>query len=124
MTIKILIVDDEPEIRHEVAECLSEEGYECLSAVNGEEGLELIRGDPSIAVVLADIQMPGRSGLEMIAAAKAEIGDDRILEFIIMTGHGGAREAIDAFPFIRKPLDIGEFLEMVKENISSSDTGG
>ncbi len=119
MTIKILIADDEPEIRQEVAECLSEEGYECLLAVNGEEGLELIRHDPGIAVVLADIQMPGRSGLEMIAAAKSEIGDDRILEFIIMTGHGGAREAIDALQqgvmdFLEKPVDVDHLLHVVR----------
>lgn len=120
MTIKILIVDDEPGIRQEVAECLSEEGYECLLAVNGEEGLNLIRDDPSIAVVLADIQMPGRSGLEMIAAAEAETGEERNLEFIILTGHGGAPEAIEALQlgvmnFLEKPVDVDHLVHVVRQ---------
>lgn len=119
MTNKVLIVEDEAEIRQEVRECLTDEGYDCVEAANGEQGLDLIRRDPEIVVVLADIQMPGRSGLEMIGAAKTEVGDDRELEFIIMTGHGGAREAIDALQrgvmdFLEKPIDINHVLHVVR----------
>ncbi len=119
MTNKVLIVEDEAEIRQEVRECLTDEGYDCVEAANGEQGLELIRRDPEIVVVLADIQMPGRSGLEMIAAAKTEVGDGRELEFIIMTGHGGAREAIDALQlgvmdFLEKPIDVDHLVHVVR----------
>ena len=119
MTNKVLIVEDEAEIREEVRECLTDEGYDCVEAANGEQGLDLIRRDPEIAVVLADIQMPGRSGLEMIGAAKSEVGDKRELEFIIMTGHGGAREAIDALQlgvmdFLEKPIDVDHLVHVVR----------
>lgn len=119
MTNKVLIVDDEAEIRQEVRECLTDEGYDCVEAANGEQGLELIRRDTEIAVVLADIQMPGRTGLEMIAAAKSEIGADRELEFIIMTGHGGTRETIEALQlgvmdFLEKPIDVNHAVHVVR----------
>lgn len=111
MTNKILIVDDEADIRDELMECLTDEGFVCVAAASGEEGLNLIRDDPEIAVVLADLQMPGRTGLEMIGAARAELKEGRELEFIIITGHGGSREAIGALKmgvmdFLQKPIDI------------------
>ncbi len=119
MTVKVLVVEDEAEIRSEVIECLSGDGFECLEAANGEEGLDLIRRDAEIAVVLADIQMPGRTGLEMIEAARAEMGKDRDLEFIIMTGHGGSREAIGALQmgvmdFLVKPVDADHVVHVAR----------
>ncbi|MEE8350806.1 MAG: HD domain-containing phosphohydrolase [Rhodospirillales bacterium] len=119
MTNKVLIVEDETEIREEVHECLTDEGYDCVDAVNGEQGLERIRQDPEIAVVLTDLRMPGRSGLEMIGVAKSEIDDDRELEFIIMTGHGGTQQAIDALQlgvmdFLEKPIDVNHVIHVVR----------
>lgn len=119
MDIKILVVDDEADIRSEAIECLTEADFECVEAANGEEGLAALRSDPGIAVVLADIQMPGRSGMEMISAAKAEFGTERDLEFIIMTGHGGTREAIDALQlgvmdFLAKPIDVDHIVHVVR----------
>jgi putative two-component system response regulator len=111
MITKILVVEDEVEIREELGEWLSEEGYECVKASNGEEGLALLRQDVEISVVLSDILMPGKSGLEMITAARSEVGKDRDLEFVVLTGNGGSREAIDALKlgvidFLEKPIDF------------------
>jgi len=111
MTTKILIAEDEGAIREELFECLTEEGYECIEAANGEEGLDLLRRDKEISIVLSDVLMPGKSGLEMISAALTELDKDRHLEFIILTGHGGVNEAIDALrlgvmDFLIKPIDL------------------
>lgn len=119
MTNKVLIVDDEADIRDELIECLTDDGYECVAAANGEEGRSIIQRDAEVAIVLADIQMPGKSGLEMIAAAKSEIDKDRELEFIIMTGHGGSAEAINALQlgvmdFLTKPIDVNYVLHVVR----------
>lgn len=119
MTTKVLIVDDEAEIRDELTECLTEEGYECVAAASGEEGLNLIRHDAEIAVVLVDLQMPGRTGLEMIGAARAEIGEGRQLEFVVITGHGGSEQAIGALKlgvmdFLRKPVDVDYVIHVVR----------
>ena len=92
MVTKVLIAEDEEKIREELVECLTDEGFECVEASNGEEGLDLLRRDTEITVVLSDILMPGKSGLEMINAAQSEVGKDRDLEFIILTGRGGSNE--------------------------------
>jgi signal transduction histidine kinase len=119
MTTKILIAEDEGAIREELVELLTDNGYECVEAVNGEEGLEILRRDKEISIVLSDMLMPGKSGLEMINAALTEIDKDRHLEFIIMMGHGGVKEAIDALrlgvmDFLVKPIDIDLLLNVVR----------
>lgn len=119
MANKILIVDDEPDIRDELVECLTDDGYVCVTAASGEEGLDFIRRDPDIVVVLADLQMRGRTGLEMIGTARAEIGEQRHLEFIVITGHGGTEEAIGALKlgvmdFLQKPIDVDHVIHVVR----------
>jgi putative two-component system response regulator len=111
MITKILVVEDEVEIREELVDWLSDKGYECVKASNGEEGLAILRQDVEVSVVLSDIVMPGKSGLEMITAARSEVGKDRGLEFVVLTGNGGSREAIAALKlgvidFLEKPIDL------------------
>lgn len=108
---KILVVEDEEDIREMIAFFLSDEGYTCVEAGNGEQGLEMILSDSEISIVLSDILMPKKSGLEMISEARTLIAKDRQLECIIMTGHGGADEAINALKlgvmdFIQKPFQL------------------
>jgi putative two-component system response regulator len=119
MNTKVLVVEDEEEIREELLECLTDQGFECVDASSGEEGLELLRRDLEITVVLSDILMPGKSGLEMISAAQSEFGKDRDLEYIILTGHGGSKEAISALRmgvmgFLEKPIDLDHLIHLVR----------
>lgn len=119
MATKILIAEDEEATRDELVECLTDDGYECVEAANGEEGLDILRRDKEISIVLSDILMPGKSGLEMINAALTEIDKDRDLEFIILTGHGGSKEAIDALKlgvmdFLEKPIDLDHLVHVFR----------
>lgn len=61
----LLIVDDEELIRQLLRVKFSGENYQCLTAVNGIEAIELIKGI-QIAVVLLDINMPGKTGIETL----------------------------------------------------------
>ncbi len=119
MTNKILIVDDEAAIRDELVECLTDEGFVCVATASGEEGLNLIRDDPEIAVVLVDLLMPGRTGIELIGAARAELDEGRQIEFVVITGHGGTTEAIDALKlgvmdFLQKPVSVEHVIHVVR----------
>jgi len=119
MEIKVLIAEDQQDIREEIIDCLSNDGFECIEAVNGEEGLDLLRRDKGISIVLSDFLMPGKSGLEMIEAAQSEVGDDRDIEYIVLTGHGGTAEAIDAMKlgvidFLSKPVDPPLLIQVVR----------
>jgi putative two-component system response regulator len=119
MFTKVLIADDEQQIREEIIESLAASGFECIAASNGEEGLDILRRDTEISIVLTDILMPGKSGLEMIHAAQVEFGKDRDIEFIVLTGHGGSVEAIEALKlgvidFLQKPIDLDYLIRIVR----------
>ena len=125
MPYKVLVVDDEKDILEEAAEALTDEGYECFLANNVNYALAILRDDPGIALVVTDLKMPGKTGGDLIKEARAAF--DRDIEFIVMSGHGSPTSEIngvdiDEFPFLRKPLDIGEFLEMV-ERVAASIGG-
>lgn len=64
---KILIVDDDPNIREVLSVLLGSEGYVVDQAENGDTALEKLGADPSIDLVILDIMMPGMSGVEVCA---------------------------------------------------------
>jgi two-component system, response regulator, stage 0 sporulation protein F len=66
---KILLVDDEPSIQIVYREEFEDEGYEVISAINGDEGLERFQTDEPDIVIL-DIQMPGINGIEVLRQMK------------------------------------------------------
>lgn len=117
MPHKILIVDDEKQICEELSEYLSSRGYACETASGTGQALEALHGDSEPAIVLTDIKMPGRDGLDLIATAQAEIGQN--LEFIIITGHGDTDDAISALrlgahDFLQKPIDLKHLNHVVQ----------
>jgi two-component system response regulator HydG len=105
----VLIVDDEPSLRKNLARILATRGMQVTTAENGEEGLaELESTKPDVALV--DVMMPKVNGLEMLTRAKA---GGTATEFIMMTAHGGLEEAIaavklGAYHFLTKPFESNE----------------
>jgi signal transduction histidine kinase len=101
----ILIVDDEEDICEMLSISLTDQGYEVLTARNGEEALRLFRVvNPPI--VLSDIRMPGIDGIEILRKIKEEKPET---EVIMITGHGDLDLAIrslkyEATDFITKPI--------------------
>jgi two-component system nitrogen regulation response regulator NtrX len=103
---RILVIDDEPDIRKTLKMTLEYEGYEVLTAGSGTEGLERVRTERPDAVLL-DIKMPGLDGLEVLEKLKAQGSDAEIL---IISGHGDISDAVratklGAFDFLEKPLE-------------------
>lgn len=66
---KILLVDDEPSIQIVYREEFEDEGYEVLSALNGEDGLEIFKTEKPDIVIL-DIHMPGMNGIDVLRQMK------------------------------------------------------
>ena len=64
--LKVLVVDDEPDIRLELQDFIQELDFECVLASNGEEALSLFKADESIHIVLSDLTMPGMTGLQLL----------------------------------------------------------
>ena len=115
--IKILVVDDEREILDEIAEALTDEGYEAVCADRVDAALEILRNQPDIGMVVTDLKMPGKTGVDLINEARAEF--ERDIAFIVMSGSpDNFGLDLKEFPVLRKPLDIDKFLEAVQTALS------
>ena len=109
----VLIVDDEAEIRESLASILTEEGYLTTSAADATEALALIR-DAAYDVVLLDIWLPDRDGLDLLADIR-QLPPDRVPEVIMISGHGTIEAAVratklGAYDFLEKPLSLDRTL--------------
>jgi nitrogen regulation protein NR(I) len=114
----ILIVDDDKSIRYSLKRML-EENFSILTAQNGEEGLMRMK-ESSPDLILMDIKMPGRSGIEVLKEMKSI--DPKSL-VILMTAYGTTETAIEAmkfgaFDYILKPFPIPQMKELVQKAIA------
>jgi CheY-like chemotaxis protein len=102
---KILVVEDDPDVRRVIVECLGLIGYSVAEAANGAEGLAAIAAaKPDLLVI--DYAMPDMTGAEVISKARELVGD---LTVILATGYAdmAAVERLAGKPAIlRKPFDI------------------
>jgi len=109
---RILVVDDEEGIRRSLAGILSDEGIDVTVTSEGEEALSVLKQRGDVDLVLLDIAMPGRDGLEILE----EIGQTwPNLPVVMMSGHGNIETAVratklGAYNFIEKPISIEKLL--------------
>src|SRR4051812_43176501 len=89
---KVLCVDDEPEILEGLSLHLRRR-YDVLTATSGAAGLELLRADQSVAVVVSDMQMPSMNGAAFLMQARGIVPDAVRL---LLTGHANLDSAIAA----------------------------
>ncbi|WP_019894908.1 sigma-54-dependent transcriptional regulator [Hydrogenovibrio halophilus] len=120
-TAKILVVDDEKDIRNLMQEILSEENYDVITAANGQQARTAWR-DQAPDLVFLDIWMPDIDGITLL---KSMI-DESLLEHsrvIMMSGHGTIETAIEAtrlgaYDFLEKPLSLAKLLITAERAIS------
>jgi CheY-like chemotaxis protein len=124
---RILIVDDEPDVVSYLAMLLRDQGYETMSAADGEEGLEMVRSERPDLVTL-DISMPKSSGTRFYKEIKTDPDLSTIPVVIVtgVTGLGGDADAYRRFisgrrivpppgGFFSKPIDSEAFIEAVRD---------
>jgi len=121
---KVLIVDDDAELRSELRDFL--EGYDVVEASRGEDALRLLKRANDIGVVILDVVMPGVSGLDVLTEIKKMDPD---LGIIILTGHSSKDMAIRALKcraddYVEKPLYGGKIREAVEKLMESRDGRG
>lgn len=116
---KILVIDDEPQIRTMLKDILENEGYEVIEAENGEVGIRQYKNDPT-DVVITDIVMPDKEGIATIRELKQEFPDIKI---IAMSGGGRGvadnylmmAEAFGVKRVFKKPIAYDELVSAVAE---------
>jgi putative two-component system response regulator len=111
----ILVVDDQAALRRLLTLQLAKEGYTCLEASNGELALAAVEAT-SVGLVLLDINMPGRSGIDLLSAfTRRDTGP----AVIMLTGINNTQLAVDclkhgAYDYITKPFNMEEVILSVK----------
>jgi len=118
LTKKILVADDEIGIRQSLKKILEKEGYEVLTASNGEEAFKAIRSN-SIDLLISDIRMAGMDGLELLKVCKSI---SPYTEVIMITGYASVDTAVDsmkqgAYDYITKPFKKADILKAVQKAI-------
>jgi len=115
MAEKILVADDEQEIRNLLDHFLKCQGYEVILASDGNEALKLA-SEKNPQVIILDIKMPGLDGLEVCKRLK-EKEQTKLIPVIVITGfEDNKMEALNigADDFVNKPFDMAEISSRVK----------
>jgi DNA-binding NtrC family response regulator len=118
---KVLIVDDDPDIRHFFQKILTEMGYEVSTASGARESLTRIKRDPP-DVLFLDIKMPKMDGLECLRRVRKI---KRKLPIVMITGYedlNSAQEAmrLGADEYVSKPFDLEEIRRLISELIGAN----
>lgn len=107
---KILIADDEADIRELLGDYLESEGYDCLLASDAFEALEKFKANPDLDLVMSDIRMPGKTGLELLGEVKDLDNDVMVIMISAVKDIESAISAMSkgAYDYVAKPFKLTE----------------
>ena len=115
MAFRILVAEDEKITLDNIVETLAEEGYQATGAADGAEALRRLE-EGAFDLVISDIKMPGRTGLELLAKVREERPETDV---ILITGYGSISAAVDAMrrgasDYVTKPVDPDQLLSLMR----------
>jgi response regulator RpfG family c-di-GMP phosphodiesterase len=114
----VLFVDDEKNILHSLQRLLVDEDLPVFTALSGEEGLETLRANGDIGLIISDQRMPGMTGAEFLARAR-EVAPEAIR--IMLTGYADIQATVDAinkggaYRYVTKPWNDDELLLIIRD---------
>ncbi len=122
---QVLIVDDEPNLRKILSAQLTRDGYDVLTAEDGQQGLEALR-EHHIDLVITDLKMPKVDGMSLLREALRE---DPELPIVMITAHGTIDTAVEAlktgaFDYLTKPFDKDEVRQIVAKALKTRELRG
>jgi len=117
--MRILVIDDDKEVRELICIMLRSEGYEVFEASNGSEGIKVIKKEPEFDIVITDLIMPEKEGIETISEIRNEYPNIKILA-ISGGGKGGTlnyltiAKGMGADSTLGKPFVKQELIEAIQ----------
>ena len=118
--MKILVIDDDNDVRRLICKMLQAEGYEILEASNGIEGLQTVKKESGIELVITDLIMPEKEGLETIRELRKDFSHVKIMAI-----SGGGKidsenylviaKGFGADLTLNKPFSRQELLDSIKK---------
>lgn len=113
---QIIVIEDDMIIRDGLSEFLQTEGFQVVTAKNGQEGLALIREQSGPFFVLLDLQMPVMTGQQLLDVLASEPSFKVCsLPILVLTARGESFEHPGIIGTLRKPLDLDRLLEEVRK---------
>ena len=82
---QILVVDDSATVRNEVSSFIKSHGMTVEVAVDGKDGLEKLKNDPSVKLIISDVNMPNMDGLTMVEKVRGELGNSTVNIIMLTT---------------------------------------
>jgi two-component system, chemotaxis family, chemotaxis protein CheY len=116
---RVLVVDDSATVRQQISQALTQVGFEVVEACDGQNGADVINGDPTISVVICDVNMPRMTGIEMLVSVKSQ-AKNADLPVLMLTADGQpalikkAKEA-GAKGWIVKPFNPIQLVSVVRK---------
>lgn len=121
---RILVIDDEPEIRELLKDKLERSGYEVVTACDGNEGVRLFRKDPT-DLIITDIIMPQKEGVEVIQELHSEYPQLKIMAISGGGQHTSMQfclklaQSLGAVRTFNKPFKLSEVVAAIREEIGA-----
>jgi two-component system, OmpR family, KDP operon response regulator KdpE len=121
---RVLIVDDEPQIRRVMRTALTANGYEPYEARTGEEALEVLK-DFSPDVILLDLNMPGMGGIETCRKIRTA-SESAVIVLSVRDSEHDKIEALDAGAddYMTKPFSVNELMARIRANLRRVPNAG
>ena len=117
MSQRVLIVDDDRDLREAICDALSDEGYECMQAANGQEALKSLQRGPLPLLILLDLMMPMLNGWEFRAEQlrQPQLAD---IPVVVMSAYKSSEDAgVAANGYISKPLNLDVLITTVQRHL-------
>ncbi len=116
----VLIVDDDPDIRDAVGECLRYEGYDVHSAADGRDALQRLEFGLKPDVILLDLMMPVLNGFDVLQALQART-DWKDIPVVVVSASRGyqAEDLVGAVSILRKPVNVDRLIQAVEQAVAS-----
>jgi two-component system chemotaxis response regulator CheY len=121
---KVLIIDDEADVRDVLKFHLSEQNYQVIEAENGEEGIKLLKSEDNmvnVGVILCDIRMPKVNGIDCIKYIRQEAPG---IPIVVVTGFPDTEMATQLLKdgvkdYLVKPVDKAKLVSVVKQQVAA-----
>ena len=120
----LLLVDDDPMPLETLSTLLSAEGFQVVTATSGEEAERKLKAaQPPFELVITDLVMPGKTGMDVL---KCALNRNPSCTVLVLTGFGSVREATEAmemgaFDFVTKPMQIDQFRNTLRRLMERRD---
>jgi len=118
---RVLVVEDDPDIRGTVKDLLQAEGYEVFEAENGRSGLQMLETVARPCLILLDMMMPVLDGHGFMELLRS---DEALVSIPVVVVSAGPASARGTQGFIRKPFDLDQLVDVVKQYCGSAPDDG